>query len=100
MGWGGVFSGRFWSVGARPDAASKGVIVTVLGLAELVEEEDHGLKAQDQHDAADEAGGVEGVLARLGGWGHCRGGGVGCGERRNGGEDMARSLGTRFALPT
>lgn len=59
------------------------MVVTVLGLAELVEEEDHGLKAQDQHDAADEAGGVERVLVRLGGGGDCRGAGVGgsCGEK-------------------
>jgi len=45
-------------------AASKGVVVAFLGLAELVEEEDHGLQAQDQHDAANEACSVKGVLVR------------------------------------
>lgn len=89
--WGGVFCGRLSFVGTRPDAASKGVIVTVLGLAEFVDEEDHGLKAQDQHDSADEAGGVEGVLVRLGGGRDCRGAGVGssCGKRHGGDEDRA-----------
>ena len=39
---------------------SEGVVVAVFGLAELVEEEDDRLQAQDQHDAPDEAGRVEG----------------------------------------
>lgn len=79
----------------RSEAASKGVVVTVLGLAELVEEEDDGLEAQDQHDSTDEAGGVERVLVRFWAGGDCRGAGVGgrrgagvggsCGERHNGG---------------
>lgn len=55
-------------------AASKGVVVAVLGLAEFVEEEDDGLQAQDQHDPADEARGVEGVLVRSGRGGDCCGG--------------------------
>lgn len=76
-GRGGVFSGRFCVVGMRSEAASKGVVVTVLGLAELVEEEDDGLEAQDQHDPADEAGGVEGVLLRFWAGGDRRGAGVG-----------------------
>lgn len=92
-GRGGVFSGRLWLVGRRSEAASKGVVVTVLGLAELIEEEDHGLEAQDQHDSTDEAGGVERVLVRFGAGGDCRGAGVGgsCGKRHNGGEDTAAS---------
>lgn len=45
-------------------AASKGVVVAVLGLAELVEEEDHSLQAQDQHYSTNEACSVEGVLLR------------------------------------
>ncbi len=49
------------------------MVVAVLGLAEFVEEEDHGLQAQDQHYATDEARSVEGVLVRL------RRGGSGCG---------------------
>lgn len=53
-------------------AASKRVVVAVLGLAELVEEEDDGLQAKDQHDPADEARGVEGVLVRRGRGGDCR----------------------------
>lgn len=104
-----MFSGRFCVVGMRSEAASKGVVVTVLGLAELVEEEDDGLEAQDQHDPADEAGGVERVLVRFWAGGHRRGAGVGgrrgagvggsCrvgrgwgwggGETRKGGEDTA-----------
>lgn len=78
-------------MGTRSDAPSKGVVVTVLGLAEFVEEEDHSLKTQYQHDSADEAGGVEGVLVRFGGGGDCRGARVGssCGKRHNGDKDMA-----------
>lgn len=45
-------------------AASKGVVVAVLGLAKFVEEEDHGLKAQDQNYSTNEARSVEGVLVR------------------------------------
>lgn len=84
MSGGGVFSGRFLFEGTRSDAASKGVVVTVLGLAEFVEEEDHCLKAQDQHDSADEAGGIECVLVRFRGGGDCRGAPVGssCGKRQ------------------
>lgn len=67
---------RLWARG-HAAAALEGVVVPVLGLAEFVEEEDDGLQAQDQHDSADEAGGVEGVPVRLGGGGdHC-GAGVG-----------------------
>jgi len=47
---------------SKSAAASKGVVVAFLGLAELVDEEDHGLQAQDQHDATDEACSVEGVV--------------------------------------
>lgn len=43
------------------------MIVAVLGLAELVEEEDDGLQAQDQHDPPDEAGRVKRVLVRRAG---------------------------------
>lgn len=49
------------------------MVVAVLGLAEFVEEEDHGLKAQDQHYSTDEARGVKGVLVRV------RRGGTRCG---------------------
>lgn len=53
------------------------MVVTVPGLAELVEEEDDRLQSQHQHDAADEAGGVKGgVLMRGRGgrhWGARRG---------------------------
>lgn len=92
-------------MGMRSDAASKGVVVTVLGLAEFVEEEDHGLKAQDQHNSPDEACGIERVLVRLGGGGHCRGARVGssCGRRHNGDKDVAalhRNLVTRAAVRT
>lgn len=92
-------------MGMRSDAASKGVVVTVLGLAEFVKEEDHGLKAQDQHDSADEACGIERVLVRLGGGGDCRGARVGssCGKRHNGDKDMPalhRNLITRAAVHT
>lgn len=66
---------RLWARGHA--AALEGVVVPVLGLAEFVEEEDDGLQAQDQHDSADEAGGVEGVFVRLGGGGDRRGAGVG-----------------------
>lgn len=105
-GVGVFFSGRFSLVVMRLEGASKGVVVTVLGLAEFVEEEDHSLKAQDQHYSADEAGGVERVLvfgaggdccgARVGGScgarvGGSRGARVGgsCGERHNRGKGMA-----------
>lgn len=92
-------------MGTRSDAASKGVVVTVLGLAEFVEEEDHGLKAQDQHDSTDEAGGIKRVLVRLRGGGDCCGARVGssCGKRHNGDKAMAalhRNLVTRPALRT
>jgi len=40
------------------------VVVAVLGLAELVEEEDDGLQTQDQHYSTDEARSVEGVIVR------------------------------------
>lgn len=60
VGWGKVE----WC-GSKSAAASKGVVVAVLGLAEFVEEEDHGLQAQDQHYATNEACGVEGVLVRV-----------------------------------
>lgn len=65
--------------------ALKGVIVAVLGLAELVEEEDDGLQAQDQHDSPDEARGVKRVLVRLARGDDCRGAGVGrsCGSQRD-----------------
>lgn len=47
------------------------MVVAFLGLAEFVEEEDHGLQAQHQHDSTDEAGRVEGrVLLRGGSRGH------------------------------
>lgn len=64
--------------------ASKGVVVTVLGLAEFVEKEDHGLKSQDQHDTTDEAGGIESVLVGFRGRGDSRGARVGssCGKRQ------------------
>lgn len=46
-------------------AASEGVVVTIFGFAELVKEEDDGLKAQDEHDSTDEAGSIKcGVLVR------------------------------------
>lgn len=45
---------------------SQSVIVAVLGLAELVEEEDDGLKAEHEDDPADETGGVERRLLRIG----------------------------------
>lgn len=57
--------------------ALKGVVVAVLGLAELVEKEDDGLQAQDQHDSPDEARGVKRVGARLARGDDCRGAGVG-----------------------
>lgn len=50
--------------GSKRVAASKGVVVAILGLAELVKEEDDGLQAQDQHYSADEARSVKGVLVR------------------------------------
>lgn len=61
------------------------MIVAVLGLAELVEEEDDGLQAQDQHDSPDEARGVKRVLVRLARGDDCRGAGVGrsCGSQRD-----------------
>lgn len=64
--------------------ALKGVIVAVLGLAELVEEEDDGLQAQDQHDSPDEACGVKRVLVRLARGDDCRGAGVGRRRSRDG----------------
>ena len=58
-----------WGMGT----GSEGVVVAVFGLAELVQEEDDGLQAQDQHDAPDEAGCIEGggLAGGLGGdqWG-------------------------------
>lgn len=45
---------------------SKGVVVAVLGLAELVEEEDHGLQAQNQHYSTYEASSIKRVLVRFG----------------------------------
>lgn len=74
----GVFPGLFLVGGDGSSdvgpsaAASKGVVVAVLGLAEFVEEEDDGLQAQDQDDPADEARGVEGVLVRHGSGGDRR----------------------------
>lgn len=59
--------------------ASKSVIVAVLGLAELVEKEDDGLEAQDQHDAPDEARSVKRALVRLARGDDWRGAGVGRG---------------------
>ena len=57
---------------------SEGVVVAVFGLAELVQEEDDRLQAQDQHDAPDEACRVEGGgLAGGRGWDHCGGAGLG-----------------------
>lgn len=41
------------------------MVVAVLGLAEFVEKEDHGLQAQDQHYSANEACGVKRVLVRF-----------------------------------
>lgn len=75
MSWGGGPSLKGARLRARGHAAAalEGVVVPVLGLAEFVEEEDDGLQAQDQHDSADEAGGVEGVPVRLGGGGNRRG---------------------------
>lgn len=57
--------GRFLAVGwvneeSESAAASKGVIVAVLGLAEFVQKEDDGLQAQDQHYSTNEARSVEG----------------------------------------
>lgn len=46
--------------GSENAASSKGVVVAILGLAEFVQEEDHGLQAQDQHDSTDEACSIEG----------------------------------------
>lgn len=46
--------------GSESAAASKGVVVAVLGLAELVQKEDDGLQAQDKHYSTDEARSVEG----------------------------------------
>ncbi len=40
------------------------MVVAVLGFAEFVEEEDHGLQAQDQHNPTNEACGIKGVLVR------------------------------------
>lgn len=66
-------------------AASKGVVVAVLGLAEFVEEEDHGLKAQDQHYSSNEACSVEGVLVRVRRGDSCCGtcGGSSCDKRKH-----------------
>lgn len=61
---GSSWRGKVELRGSRRAAASKGVVVAVLGLAELVEEEDDGLQAQDQHYSTDEARSVEGVLVR------------------------------------
>lgn len=84
MPGGEFFSGTFYLVGIggamwiqKVWPTSKGVVVAVLGLAEFVEEEDHGLQAQDQHYSADEARGIEGVLVRVGGGGDWCGAGVG-----------------------
>lgn len=62
----GLVVGERWrlSVSTTQAATSKGVVVAVLGLAELVEEEDDSLQAQDQHYSTDEAGSVKGVLVR------------------------------------
>lgn len=65
--------------GPGVQGASEGVIVAVLGLAELVEKEDDGLEAQDEHDAPDEARRVKRVLVRLACRDQGRGAGVGCG---------------------
>lgn len=52
-------------VGGGGVISSEGVVVAVLGLAELVQEEDHGLQAQDQHYAPNEARCVKcGILMR------------------------------------
>lgn len=65
----------------------EGVIIAVLGLAELIKEEDDRLQAEHQHDAADEAGRVKGgVLRRNAGGTHWSRGMVGgvrwCSGRR------------------
>lgn len=57
------------NVWVRP-AASQSVVVTVLRLAELVQEENDRLEAQNQDDAADEACRVERGVLMWGGGGH------------------------------
>lgn len=64
-------------VESKSAGALKGVVVAVLGLAELVEEEDDGLQAQDQHYSSDEARSIERVLVRLGSGREWRGARVG-----------------------
>lgn len=51
--------------GSESATASKSVVVAVLGLAEFVEEEDHGLQAQDQHYPTNEACSIKRVLVGL-----------------------------------
>lgn len=60
-----VCGDRAEGCGSKSAAASKGVVVAVLGLAEFVEEEDHGLQAQDQHYSTDEACSIKRVLVGL-----------------------------------
>lgn len=64
-------------VESKSAGALKGVVVAVLGLAELVEEEDNGLQAQDQHYSSDEARSIKCVLVRLGSGREWRGARVG-----------------------
>lgn len=64
-------------VESKSAGALKGVVVAVLGLAELVEEEDDSLQTQDQHYSSDEARSVERVLVRLGSGREWRGARVG-----------------------
>lgn len=52
--------GSSWLVESESAAASKGVVVAVLGLEEFVQEEDDGLQAQDQHYSTNEARSIEG----------------------------------------
>lgn len=73
-----VGGGRVERCGSKSAAASKGVVVAVLGLAEFVKEEDHGLQAQDQHYSTDEACGVKRVLVRFRRGSDCCGRGVAC----------------------
>lgn len=56
----------WWGWKAVEVLGSKGVVVAVLGLAEFVEEEDHGLQAQNQHYPTYEASSVKRVLVRFG----------------------------------
>lgn len=73
-GGGGVGSSLEGRRVSGSGGVSEGVVVAVFGLAELVEEEDDGLQAQDQDYPADEAGGVEGgvLLGGAGRDGHRR----------------------------